>query len=113
MSECCKCNCEGNFKVEYTKEGEICTECFQNDKIQSLESEIKQLKKGNEKLRTCVEFYADKRSWSYYGIDEWSQKISGISSDTEMLDGKEGYVSIKYYGGKLARQTLKELGERE
>lgn len=55
MSECYKCNCEGNFKVEHTKEGEVCIECFQNDKIQSLESELKHVKDLNDSKSEAIQ----------------------------------------------------------
>lgn len=97
---------------EYDKSVEDNYKCeaFELDdahKVNALKKEIERLKKENEALRKCVEFYAggeigndlevrpEKRElWNI--PDRWAQR--------SMSD---------HYAGKLARQTLKELGEKD
>jgi hypothetical protein len=59
------------------------------------------LEKENEKLRECVEFYADITRWS-------GTRIIG----DHFKDFENGNASI-FISGKLARQTLKELENKE
>lgn len=60
---------------------------------------IERLKKENEMLRKCVEFYAD--------IDNFGEIHCGSPN------GNDKGFYIYEDEGKLARQTLKELGEVE
>jgi len=65
--------------------------------------EVMELKSENEKLKACVEFYADK-CWAPRAKDasDWC-----ISSDLEFIKQANGLSYDK--GGKLARTTLEDL----
>lgn len=62
-------------------------------------AEIEKLQAENAKLRECVEFYADKKSWDR-GV------CIGDGQFEHIGDGP----NCNYFGGKRARQVLKELG---
>lgn len=66
------------------------------------------LKADNEKLRKCVEVYADQDWWE---LDESSNDYicSAPVADCEQLF----LESKNLFAGKLARQTLKEIGGSE
>jgi len=71
---------------------------------------IKQLEAENLKLKTCVEFYADKENWQT--PESRGLHLSELYADTSdminMMDSREDNC-----GGDLARQTLTELKENE
>lgn len=69
----------------------FCTK--QQQRIEKLEDE-------NKKLRECVEFYADKDNW-------FGEYVCGPLACTN--EEIEGDSIANYTGGKLARQTLKEI----
>lgn len=78
-----------------------------------MEEEIAILKEKIALLTSCCEFYADKKNWTYYDVHLWSPSQSSIKGDdTERLEGIFGQVGTKYYGGKLARETLRKLNEK-
>ena len=73
--------------------------------------EINKLKAENEKLKECVEFYANTLSWEHIPCEtkwNWFRPIIKPDLDCSQVSNDE-WCS---YGGKLARQTLKELGEK-
>lgn len=79
-----------------------------NDIIEDLEDTVKdfeKLEKENAMMKEALEFYADKDTWQsvYVGYGDKSQ-IKGL--DLEDLSSSD---RPDEYGGKLARQTLKEL----
>ena len=70
---------------------------------------IEKLQADNEKLRKCVEFYADIDNWS---VETHPNDFSMmISDDLTTLDEPQPKSSMKgtWCGGKLARQTLREV----
>ena len=90
-----KCLCDQS--VGYT-----CESC----EFERLEDSIKKLKAENEKLKKCVEFYSEVFNWrdsgQYYG------------HGTIKTDDKEDLSDddrVRLFGGKRARQVLKELEE--
>lgn len=70
-----------------------------SDKCEKLEAE-------NAKLRECVEFYAN--FMNYLNLPEYGDRIfrTAVFSDMEEIN------EFTKYGGKRARQVLKELGEK-
>ena len=69
---------------------------------------VDSLKAENAKLRECVEFYADTNNWDAAdGVHD--SIISGVITGADHYEpwGNTGIA----VGGKLARQTLKELKE--
>ena len=74
--------------------------------------EIEKLKQENEKLRECVEFYANKDNWSDNDLFGCPSSIIGDSEyGKETYEYKHKYQFSKHLtlGGKKARQTLKDL----
>jgi len=79
--------------------------------IKSKGEEVEKLEAENEKLRECVEFYADFMSWS----DLWDFCDSPHNQCVVVSDDVEDFLSRgKNFpcGGKRARQTLKDLGDK-
>jgi hypothetical protein len=76
-------------------------------KAESLTAIIHRLEVENAKLRAGLAFYADKNNWSYYDMYSWSTGDSSPKGDIECLEN-DGSKS-KLYGGKLARQILREV----
>lgn len=82
----------------------------ENDKIMSREElnrRIVSLQKDNEKLKKCAEFYANKDNWE--GANPNWNKAGFICEDLEKFPPSENLRIVIFYGGKLARQTLKEI----
>ena len=70
--------------------------------------EVEKLQAENEELRKCVEFYANTLSWQHIPCEtrhNWFRPIISPEQDCSQVNTDE-WCS---YGGKLARQTLKEL----
>ena len=67
---------------------------------QSNESEIKKLREERDKLVDCVKFYANEESWC---------SDDGVFFMEAFND--EERVGACVLSGKLARQTLKDIGE--
>ena len=76
--------------------------------------EINKLKAENEKLRECVEFYAAEDNWEKYHDKSYSDCCIVNKDWSDNYSGNNGLKDIfAPKGGKLARQTLKELeGEK-
>ena len=77
-------------------------------KLLGKDNEIQKLQAENEKLRKCVEFYANTLSWQHIPCEtrhNWFRPIISPEQDCSQVNTDE-WCS---YGGKLARQTLKEL----
>ncbi|MCP3873366.1 MAG: hypothetical protein GY699_09465 [Desulfobacteraceae bacterium] len=71
---------------------------------------IRGLRRNSEKLRECVEFYADKDNW---GSDSKSLHDGFSCFDIILYDFSQSDTELmRKYGGKLARQTLKELEKK-
>jgi hypothetical protein len=66
--------------------------------IEALSNKVNALLKENQKLKECVEFYADITKWS--GLTILDQDHNKTFEDSNNI----------YIGGKRARQCLKELG---
>jgi len=78
--------------------------------ILATKMEITKLEADNKKLRTCVEFYANKENWQTpesqgFHVDDLSADVSDM---IEEIDSRGANC-----GGNLARQTLAELKESE
>ena len=58
------------------------------------------LKEENKKLVECVKFYADKKSWD-----------RGVCIGDGQFEPIGDGPNCNYFGGKRARQVLKEIGE--
>lgn len=70
----------------------------------------KNLRAENEKLRECVEFYANKLSWyDNTQINGSDQKAIFKDSEDWLIKSIDKHIVI---GGKRARQVLKELEEK-
>lgn len=80
------------------------------DEITRLESELTDLKAKYQRAVEALKFYGGEKNWS---CDEgWDgYLVSGVISinDQESIGTSASFE----YGGKLARQTLAELGEKE
>ena len=91
--------------------------------ISTFESINKDLKEKAERLENALSFYADKNTWCFTGMYDnlcdikittheqalpsgWHDKFKSITN----LD-LEFHNEYMKYGGKLARQTLKELNK--
>lgn len=76
-------------------------------------NEIEILKQENEKLKKCVEFYANRFSWNFSKHDTYENYAGEIKNDESLVQYKEkdGDIFEDYCGGKLARLTLKEIEE--
>ncbi len=97
MSECKTCN--GEQILNYYGECCICCDCSDEIKIFDY---IQKLKAENEKLKKCVKFYAHIGNWADIGGSKYTKIIPiDISTPLENTPTK--------IGGKLARQTLREL----
>lgn len=73
---------------------------------QKISDEIIRLNEENKKLRACIEFYAKIENW--YDVEE----IQGSDRRTIRKDGEDLFDELNYhtiYGGKLARQVLREI----
>lgn len=76
----------------------------QRHEFNSLVEEYSKLKEENRKLREMGKFYADKSNWKCSDLKPtYHESFLEIKLDGEIF-GRETV------GGKLARQTLKELG---
>ena len=73
---------------------------------------IKQLEAKNSKLRECVEFYSNWRSYKFYGR---SDEMNTLNEDAEFCKYQEndGDWFEAYIGGKRARECLRELSKDE
>lgn len=75
-------------------------------------AEIQELKDKVEKLKFCVEFYAEVENWIIRSDSTW-QKC--IPNDEEQIRNYKHpnttWIGTVTVGGKLARETLKELEE--
>lgn len=81
--------------------------------VPSLRVEIGKLQAENAKLRECVEFYADTGNWYAVDCDPLYGSpsiVEGIIDFSDIEDSSHG-TEIRY-GGKRARQALKELEEK-
>ena len=114
--------CEGAWRAacEYKDKALI-----NGTRMKQMNEEIERLKAENAKLRECVEFYADEKSWNKRSISTGysysPQYMSiGINDDAYLHEvSKDGagysgdwYKNSGYVGGKRARQVLKELEEK-
>ena len=73
---------------------------------------IKKLQAENEKLRKCVERYANKESWIYrLGSGYTEIMIQDWYTDRERLENDP--CDYRWLGGKLARQTLRKIDNQE
>ena len=91
----------------------------------NLSREMDKLQAENAKLRECVEFYADEKTWNkrsilpgniyspqYMSIEiNYDAYLHEVSKDGAGYSG-EWYKNSGYVGGKRARQVLKELDEK-
>ena len=68
----------------------------------------KWIKKENEKLKKCVEFYADHNQYDIVS-DEKSRIVLGDCEEIPELTAIPMMNHIKLFGGKRARQCLKEI----
>lgn len=75
-----------------------------------LQEENKKLREERDKLVECVKFYANKENWLYSKESHIGGLI--VVKDT-WTDQPNAGAACFYpeYGGKLARQTLKYIGE--
>lgn len=74
--------------------------------IEQITEQIDKLQKENEKMKKCIEYYADKNNWDttyskYYGAG------SMIIKDFKWFNNEK-----KYIGGQRARKCLKQLKEK-
>ena len=73
---------------------------------------IKKLQADNEKLRKCVERYANKESWIYRMGSGYTEIMTeDWYTDRERLENDPS--EYRWVGGKLARQTLREIDNQE
>lgn len=75
---------------------------------EELKKYVSDLEKKYHALRKCVEFYADKKSWGNSG----SQNMNRMRSNDCSIESfeNEGFQYNKVNtGGRLARQTIKEI----
>ena len=76
------------------------------DKIKKVvniyKQKIKELENENTKLRNALQFYASEDSWL-----GWHRDVDMIKNDTEPAKASDGFDIM--LGGKMARQTLKDL----
>jgi len=69
-----------------------------------LREKHEKLKEENEKLKKCVEFYADRTMWQF------SAHNNIYKNWTKTKPQDQDLIADRYiFGGKIARQTLKEL----
>lgn len=89
-----KCLCDQS--VGYT-----CESC----EFERLEDNIKKLQTENAKLRKCVEFYSN--------TDNWLEEKDRNNLYTIIKkDASDDYCDYLRFGGKRARQVLKELDKK-
>lgn len=75
--------------------------------LQQMKKRIEELEQKNEKLLSCVEFYADTKQMNHECTDGYGYLYIN-DEDIGMISGS----SFRHYG-KLARATLKEIrGEK-
>ena len=67
--------------------------------------EFEKLQAENAKLRECVEFYANRRSWKSNGMPSGGGNKIAI----QIIKEDHETPALSTYGGKRARQVLKEL----
>lgn len=115
---------ESDDYVAYCQEFIECSSCPLN-KEKDCSAEFYKIKLEAEKAKTkklkdCVEFYADKNNWLFSGmycstgghrIVDRMQALSGWHDEHKSIleIDVEKHNEFLYFGGKLARQTIKEL----
>lgn len=76
------------------------------DKIKKVvniyKQKIKELENENKKLRNALQFYASEDNWL-----GWHRDVDMIKNDTEPAKAYDGFDIM--LGGKMARQTLRDL----
>lgn len=94
----------------------------QINKIQTLQEqnkaqaeEIEKLKSDREKLSECVKFYASWKNWNHSDHPDHEIFLGAIKRDDSEIEFSEadGELYKAHFGGKLARQALKQIGEIE
>ena len=83
------------------------------DKEMELTKELEKLREENKRLRECIEFYANIESWNVSEKENFSEylTIDRVDIGDGDFETKNGQCDDRGVGGKLARQTLKEIGE--
>lgn len=82
---------------------------------EELVADFLHLVKNYEKAVEALKFYGDKKNWDERWVDSLDEESSGDIADIISINdyddsgGENEFIT----GGKLARQTLKELGEVE
>lgn len=74
-------------------------DCWDVEQLIRLEAE-------NKKLRECLEFYADRKSWRYPGEQRFNALITADDCGPVLMDKANRNEKI---GGKRARSCLKEI----
>ena len=74
--------------------------------INLYKQKVSKLQEQNANLKKVVEFYASEDSWS-----GWHRDVDVIKNDTEPAKAADGFDIM--LGGKLARQTLKDLDKND
>jgi saccharopine dehydrogenase-like NADP-dependent oxidoreductase len=85
----------------------MCTHENALNKIQSLTKRIEILEHDNKKLVETVRFYGDKGNWENVEAEHYKEAIK--LDDCGYLDVNKVYTDAIRYGGKRARETMKEL----
>jgi hypothetical protein len=95
--------------MAYHSDGTTCSfaEEYEED-VLALEKELNKLQAENKKLREVLEFYADSENWQsvQVGYGSRSQIKNKDLQDTSSDDRP------RLVGGFIAREALKEVGER-
>lgn len=78
------------------------------DGVDNVIQENEKLKAENARYREALEFYADRDSWSFLEEDQSVLIISKCDSEIIIINNH----GDKYqFGGRRAREALKEIGE--
>ena len=110
MSELLNFLIEKNVELTLDRTNSTELELLAYDTIKELRHELKKLREERDKLVECVKFYANKENWLYSKESHIGGLI--VVKDT-WTDQPNAGAACFYpeYGGKLARQTLKYIGE--
>ncbi len=74
-----------------------------------LKLRIKELEEREKILMEALEFYADEKNW--FTVDFNNQRTLNKAINEDDLDDRDSYFK-RVFGGKKARETLKQLGEK-
>lgn len=105
-------DCHADYVADYTKRKWVAVIQENNE----LKSEIETLRANRKKLVAALRFYADLDNWIQEddGVYDGKTAIDWVDSESlNFVEDDDEDLRTDTFGGKLARTTLKELGEME